>query len=419
MKLRNLYKILVLAVLFSACTEEEMITPNASFRLSNQSGIAAEYTCYVGETFYVVKAGEAEFFTLYDGNNGKVWGQSGSTGVQFQLNDSLPVSYGTAGKYDLTVVASSSGKFGVDYAQDIKSVQINVIDRRADFSNFSLLINGSEYKGVIDGERNISISLPDIFADSITAAKPIFVPTSNTAKVYVNAIEQISGQSIQNLSQTVTYKVVAPNGDFTEYKVKAVLYASSNEKKITQFKLVNDRTFGNGEVGVIDEDAKSINIVLNYGTPANRVKADIISSVSSTYLYNGSIAFGTYINLSGTGTNPLSTIKVIAQNKTEQTYTVSATQDAPFKTFTFAGLNPAPITDINATAKTITVKVLKGTDITKLTAVWTGTLGDVKIGSVKQVNGSTVNDFSSPKQYKLYKGTTNSDNYTVSVITLE
>lgn len=419
MKIIHFYLLVIFTLVFASCTDEKMITPHATFRLSNQTSIATEYTCYVGETFYIVKAGEAEFFTLYDGNNGKVWGQNGSTGVQFQLNDSLPVVYGAAGSYKLTVVASSSGKFGTDYAQDIKSVQINVIDRRTEISNFSLLISGSEYKGVIDGEKNITISLPDIYADSVKSAKPIFFPASNAAKVFVNATEQISGQSIQNLSQTVTYKVTAPNGNFAEYRIKTTLYASSNEKKITQFKLVNDKTFGNGEVGTIDEENKNISIVLNYGTPANRVKADIISSVSSTCLYNGVTAFGTYTNLSGSGSNPLTSIKVIAQNKSEQTYTVSATQEVPFKTFTFAGLTPAPITVIDAVAKTITVKVLKGTDITKLTAVWTGTLGDVKIGSVKQINGTTVNDFSASKTYKLYKGATNIDNYTVSVIVLE
>jgi hypothetical protein len=98
---------------------------------------------------------------------------------------------------------------------------------------------------------------------------------------------------------------------------------------------------------------------------------------------------------------------------------VNTTQEVPFKTFTFAGLSPSPISLIDAVAKTIIVKVLKGTDITKLTATWTGTLGDVKIGSVKQVNGTTTNDFSTSKIYKLYKGSTNSDNYTVSVIVLE
>lgn len=418
--MKSIYYIaLALMVFFTSCVDEEMISPDASFRLNNQTDIAAEYTCYVGETFYVVKSGTAEFMTLYDGNSGKTWGESSAKGVQFQLNDSLPVVYGAAGSYKLTVVASSSGKFGTDYAQDIKSVQINVIDRRTEISNFSLLISGSEYKGVIDGEKNITISLPDIYADSVKSAKPIFFPASNAAKVFVNATEQISGQSIQNLSQTVTYKVTAPNGNFAEYRVKTTLYASSNEKKITQFKIVNDKTFGNGEVGTIDEENKNISIVLNYGTPANRLKVDIISSVSSIYLYNGLTLFGTYTNLSGTGSNPLTNIKVIAQNKSEQTYTVSATQEVPFKTFTFAGLTPSPITVIDAVAKTVTVKVLKGTDITKLTAAWTGTLGDVKIGSVKQVNGTTTNDFSTPKTYKLYKGTSNIDNYTVSVIVLE
>lgn len=413
------YTALALMIFFTSCVDEEMISPDASFRLSNQIAVAAEYTCYVGETFYVVKSGTAEFMTLYDGNSGKIWGEGSATGVQFQLNDSLPVVYGSAGTYNLTVVASSAGKFGATYEQKTQTVKITAVDRRTGLSNFSLLLNSVEYKGVIDAENNIEISLPDIYADSIKAVKPVFFAASNNAKVYVNSVEQISGQSLQDLSGMLTYKVVAPNGDFVEYKVKALLYASSDEKKITVFKLVNDKTFGNGEVGVIDDLNKKIDIILNYGTPANRVKAEIVSSVATTCLYNGNSVFGTYTNLSGSGSNPLTSIKVIAQNKSEQTYAVNTTQEVPFKTFTFAGLSPSPISLIDAVAKTITVKVLKGTDITKLTATWTGTLGDVKIGSVKQVNGTTTNDFSTSKIYKLYKGSTNSDNYIVSVIVLE
>jgi len=423
MKSIHYYIVLIFMVILSSCGDEKMITPNPSFRLSNQTQIANEYTCFVSETFYVVRTGAGEFLTLYDGNKGKIWNDSAALGVQFQLNDSLPVVYSNAGSYNLTVVASSAGKFGNKYEQTTKTVKINVIDRRAAFSSFSLLLDNTEYKGVIDGNKNIAISIPDIYSDLLSTAKPLFVTTSKDSKVYLNSVEQISGINVQNLTETLTYKVTATNGDFVEYKVKTLLYTSSSEKKITQFALVNDKTTGNGEVGIIDENNKSININLNYATFASKVKVDIVSSVSSTYLYNGSRAFGTFSNLSGSGTDPLKTIKVIAQNKTEQTYTVNATQEVPFKTFTFKGLTPTPEGVIDNTAKTITIKVLKGTDITKLVAEWTGTIGKVRVGTgtINQVNGTTVNDFSTKKEYKLYQGTstTVSDTYTITVVILE
>jgi len=423
MKSLHYYIVLILTLIFSSCVDEKLITPNASFRLSNQTGIATEYTCYVGETFYVVKKGDGEFLTLFDGMSGKVWGESGSLGVQFQLNDSLPVTYTTAGEYNLTVVASSSAKFGEDLIQDYKTVKMKVIDRRNAFTGFSLFISNTEYKAIIDNKQNVTISIPDVYKDSIKATKPLFFTSSSAAEVLVNNQKQISGINVLDLSNTVVYKVLAPNGNYLEYNVKVDFYKSSSEKGILQFKLTKGGTYGNGEEGVIDEVNKTITINLNYATPADRVKVEIISSVSSTYWYNGTSEFGTYTNLSTKGTNPLTTIKVKAQDMSETSYSVIATSEVAFKTFTFKGFNPAPISIIDNLAKTITVKVLKGTDITKLVAEWNGTVGKVRVGNgtTNQVNGTTVNDFSTPKQYKLYKGTSSnvSDTYTVIVVVLE
>lgn len=423
MKSIHYYIVLIFSVIFSSCVDEKMITPSASFRLSNQTGLATEYTCYVGETFYVVKKGDGEFLTLFDGMSGKVWGESGSLGVQFQLNDSLPVTYTTAGEYNLTVVASSSAKFGEDLIQDNKTVKIKVIDRRNAFTGFSLFISNTEYKAVIDNNKNVTISIPDVYKDSIKATKPLFFTSSTAAEVLVNNQKQISGINVLDLSGTVVYKVLAPNGNYLEYNVKVDFYSSSSEKRILQFKLTKGGTYGNGEEGVIDEVNKTITINLNYGTPADRVKVELISSVSSTYWYNGTYEFGTYTNLSTKGANPLTTIKVKAQDMSETSYSVIVTSEAAFNTFTFKGFNPAPISIIDNIAKTITVKVLKGTDVTKLVAEWNGTVGKVRVGNgtTNQVNGTTVNDFSTPKQYKLYKGTSStvSDTYTVTVVVLE
>ncbi len=425
MKSIHYYIVLIFTVFFSSCVDEKIITPDASFRLSNQTGIADEYTCYVGETFYVVKKGDGEFLTLFDGMSGKVWGESGSLGVQFQLNDSLPVTYTTAGEYNLTVVASSSAKFGEDLIQENEKVKIKVIDRRNAFTGFSLFISNTEYKAVIDNNKNVTISIPDVYKDSLKATKPIFFTSSTAAEVLVNNQKQISKISVLDLSGTVVYKVVAPNGDYLEYNVKVDFYSSSSEKRILQFKLAKGGTYGNGEEGVIDEVNKTITINLNYATPASKVKVELISSVSSTYWYNGTSKFGTYTNLTASGTNPvpLATVKVIAQNKSETSYSVIATSEAAFNSFTFKGFNPAPISIIDNTAKTITVKVLKGTDVTKLVAEWNGTVGKVRVGSgtTNQVNGTTVNNFSAPIQYKLYKGSSSTvaDTYTVTVVILE
>ena len=117
-------------------------------------------------------------------------------------------------------------------------------------------------------------------------------------------------------------------------------------------------------------------------------------------------------NLTSTGVKE---VKVVAQNKSEVIYKLNTTLDKPVNTFTFAGLVPAPQGVINEADKTITVDVLKGTDITKLIAVWTGSIGKVTVGTTTQVNGKTENNFSSPVTYTFYKGTTAGDKYKVTV----
>jgi len=403
-----------------------MIQPDASFRLSNQTALSDEYTCNVGETFYIIPTGDAEFKTLYEGTTGKIWQDTTtSAGVFFDVADSLPVTYSLAGDYKLTLVASSAGSKGNEYKQVFKTVLIHAVDNRAAMTSYSVVLSGIEYKGVISGDNSISIAVPNTTANStlLQSVKPFFNTLSPDAKVFVNETQQQSGITEQNLLNTIQYKVVAVTGDIETYSVSISFYAPSDEKKITQFTLITGGAYGNGENATIDEELKSISVVLNYATPANKAKVIINTSPNSTYLYNGTSIFGTYTNLTTAGTSPvpLTYIKVVAQDGSESTYSVSAQSENPFLTFSFVGLTPEPITTIDTVNKTIVLKVLKGTDLTSLVAKWTGTLGKVTVDGVKQVNGTTANNFSSAKQYKLYKGTstTVTDTYTVTVITLE
>jgi len=197
--------------------------------------------------------------------------------------------------------------------------------------------------------------------------------------------------------------------------VKFNRFAASDEKKITKLTL-GTGTRGNGEVAIIDETNKTINLNLNYGTNPTTVNLFVESSFGSKIIINSN----TYLIANATRTTynlntTAATIKVIAQNNTETTYTVVYTNQLPVSSFTFTGLIPAPVGIIDHVAKTITVGVLNGTDVTKLTAKWVGSTGVVRIGSVQQTNGVTVNNFSTNQQYTFLKGTTVGDIYTVIV----
>jgi len=400
-----LFAFIVLSIFWS-CAKEETIDVDPSFVLSFQRD--GKTDALADSTFYVLPTGSGEFVTLYNGTAGHVWGEAGATGTFFDKSDSLGVVYNTAGKYNLTVVATSSSDFGKSSVREVKTVEINVIDKRNVITNFFT----ADYTGSIVND-SIHFFVPDIVTDF--NFKPTFILTSPLAKVYVNGVEQESGVTVNDFSHPVVYTVKSAEGTEKNYIVKFSTYTASDEKKITKFGLAEYNTItkyynSNGERGVIDEVNKTISVPVNYGTKT-KAKLVIESSYLSTVLLNG----GGFDSNTNYKLSTLKTVTVTAQNKSQVTYSINLIDQAPVLNFTFDGLVPAPIGIIDNVAKTISVDVLNGTDLKNLVAKWTGTVGTVKIGSNVQINGVTANDFTSPVKYIFYKGDVLGDTYTVTV----
>ncbi|TSA35440.1 MAG: hypothetical protein D4R64_09680 [Porphyromonadaceae bacterium] len=394
--------ILITLIISSSCVKENMIKVDPGFIVSFQRDGMTD--AFAGRTFYVIPTGSGEFLTLYSGTAGHVWGEAGAKGIDLNKADSIGVTYSAAGKYNLSLVSTSSGDFGKEVSREVKSVEINTVDDRNSFTVFN--INGAD--GVISADNEISFSVPDIVTDYNFIA--VYGLQSDQAKVYVNGIEQTSGVTVNDFSQPVIYTVKSNQGTEKRYTVKFTTFPASSEKKITKFVL---GVGGNGEIGEVDEAGKTISLTANYGTNLAAVRLILESSYASKiYISNALYSDRKNYNLSATG---LKTIKVIAQNNSEAEYTINSLASYPVLAFTFAGLVPAPEGVINVAAKTISVDVLRGTDITKLAALWTGSVGKVTIGNAVQTNGVTVNDFSAPITYTFYKGTTAGDKYKVTV----
>ena len=403
--MKTIYKyflMLIVSLMFFSCVKEEMIDTNPDFILSFKRD--GQSNALAGTRFYVIPHGSGEFFTLFDGTAGRVWGEAGAKGLDFNKADSLAVNYSRAGKYQLTVVVGSAGDYGKDFAQDSKTVEVEVVDFRNSFNIFN--INGTD--GVF-GENNVILfSVPDAVTDFNFTA--LFGVNSTQAKVYVNDVEQVSGKTVNDFSQPVEYVIKSSQNTEQKYTVKFSTFPSSDEKELTTFQL---GVGGNGENAVIDEENKAINLKVNYASNLSSVRLILTSSYASKiYLNNANYSDRRNYNLSPTG---IKEIKVVAQNDTEAIYTLNTTLDNPVNTFTFAGLVPAPQGVIDVAAKTIEVDVLKGTDISKLIAQWTGSVGKVTVGSTTQINGKTANNFASPVTYTFYKGTSAGDKYTVKV----
>lgn len=406
--MKFLYKsiaIVLTLIICISCAKEEMIKVDPSFILTFQRD--GHTDALAGTAFYVIPTGSGEFLTLFNGKAGSVWGEEGAKGIDFNKADSMAVQYNEVGTYQLSLVATSAGDFGNEVSRSVKTVEINVIDQRNAITLFN--INGVD--GVISATNEITFSVPDITTNFVFA--PSFVLQSSLAKAYVNGVEQTSAVTTNDFSQPVIYTVKSAQGNEVQYTVKFTTFPASSEKALTKFALGNG---GNGEVAVIDEDTKTITLSVNYATNLKVLRLSLSSSYASKiYLGTPLAVYSDRKNYDLTAATGIKTIKVVAQNNTEVIYNIVIVTNDPVSTFTFAGLVPAPVGVIDPVAKTISIDVLKGTDITKLVAVWTGSVGTVKIGSIAQTNGVTINNFSSPLTYSFYKGTTEGDKYVVTV----
>ena len=396
--------VFIVLLLFMACTKEEMIQVNPDFEVTFQR--EGRSTASAGVPFYIIPTGSGEFLTLYDGTAGHVWGDEGAKGVDFNKADSLQVKYNASGTYKLTIVASSSGDFGNKFERSAKTLDVNVIDERNSFANFLLDRNT---QGLITKNDSILFSVPDIVTDF--NYKPIFVLDSPLSTVWVNGVQQESDKTQNDFSNPVVYTVRSAEGNEKQYVVKVSTFPAFSGKTINKFSLGNG---GNGEVAVIDEPNKIISLVGNYNTNLAAVRLKIESSYASkVYLNNSLYSDRKNYNLSAIG--GINKVKVVAQDRSEVEYQLNVISEDPVTSFTFVGLVPAPVGVIDKNAKTISVDVLKGTDVANLVASWTGSVGKVSVSSTIQENGITKNDFSTPKIYTFYKGSSPGDKYTVTV----
>ena len=402
--MKIIYKsILILMTLFFAfsCAKEEMIKTDPSFILTFQRD--GKTAASAGTSFYIIPNGSGEFLTLFDGSEGHVWGEPGAKGIDFNKADSLALNYNLAGKYNLTLVASSSGDLGKEFSRETKTEEVNVVDNRNSFTVFN--INGTD--GEFAPNNEILFSIPDVVTDFNFVA--VYGLQSDLSKVYVSGVEQTTSVTSNDFSNPVVYSVKSAEGDEQNYTVKFSTFPASAEKALTEFEL---GVGGNKEVGVIDEAKKEINLAANYATNLAAVRLVLSTSYGSKILINN-FAYSDRKNYDLV--KAVKSIKVIAQNNSEVEYAIKTTTDNAVNTFTFEGLVPAPVGVVDATAKTISVDVLKGTDVTKLIAKWTGSVGKVTIGTVTQTNGVTTNNFSKPLTYTYYKGSTAGDKYIVTV----
>lgn len=266
-------------------------------------------------------------------------------------------------------------------------------------TDFSL--NG--FQGVISG-LNITVTVP--YGTPVKSLIATFI--TNGASVQVGTALQTSGQTANDFTKPVNYKVTAAKGATRTYIV-TVIVSNSAYNAITLFSL-------DGYQG--DINGNLINVIVPSGTPTNAMRATFVPTGENITVNGIPQVYGiTENNFTNSINNPV-VYTVTAANGAIQNYMVSVTVSSnSAKAVTFYSLN-GTVGTING--NNISVNMPSGTDVTQLIATFATSGASVKIGNITQISGLTTNDFSgsnNPVVYTITAADGTTQNYNVTVTT--
>ncbi|UKS24997.1 S-layer homology domain-containing protein [Paenibacillus sp. HWE-109] len=297
------------------------------------------------------------------------------------------------------IVTATDGTTKTTYTVNVKANDAN------EFLSFGL----PEQTGsaIIDAVAH-TVEIEVMSGASVNNLVATFV-LSAEATVKVGTIDQASGTTVNDFTNPVTYVVKAENGTVQNWKV-TVTVAVGTENEITAFSLTQQT----GQA-VIDATDHTVAIQVANGTSLTNLKAVFTLSAGAT------AKVGTTDQVSGTTannfTNPVVYV-VKAQNGITQNWTVTVT--AAFSSakaitaFSFPQQTGPAV--IDATAHTVVIQVVYGTNVTSLKAVFTLSPGAfAKVGSRGQTSNSTVNNFTNPVTYLVRAADDSTQNWIVTV----
>jgi hypothetical protein len=255
-----------------------------------------------------------------------------------------------------------------------------------------------------EAAKTVAVTVPN--GTDVTALVATFTTTGTGVKVGTTA--QTSAATANDFSGALDYAVSAEDGSTATYTV-TVSVASATAKAATAFSFVGLT----GSAGTIDETAKTIAVTVPSGTD--------LTALVATFATNGLVVrVGTTVQTSGAIPNDFTapvayTISDALGGTT--TYTVSVTAAAAtaktIDAFSFGGY-PAVAGSIDETAKTVTVNLPNGSDLTALVAIFASTGSSVKVGTTAQTSGVSANDFTVPVTYTVTAADASTTSYTVS-----
>lgn len=267
---------------------------------------------------------------------------------------------------------------------------------------------GADAAGTINGDV-IEVTVPH--GTNVKSLVAVFV--TDSTDVTVNDVAQVSGETANDFSSDVVYKVTA-NDEEKTYTVKVTI-APSSEKIINTFHI-------DGTIGTIDQDTGIISVSLAPKTSLTALTASFDAVCKKVLIGDiEQVSAETVNNFTG---DVIYT--VVADDNSTRNYTVRATvQKASWKELSSFAFNTTINEAINSDIDTDITGVYSGTTInivlpygsvaTDLVAAFTTTGEKVTVGGIEQKPGETHNNFSSSVDYVVEAEDGTTETYTVNV----
>ncbi len=332
-----------------------------------------------------------------------------TTGTSVAVGSTVQVSGETANDFAGPVEYAVTAEDG-SVATYVVTVTVGAVPVSSDKAITVYRLPRYEAQGTIDHDAGtIVVSVPQ--GSDITSLVAEFGTTG--ASVWVGSVQQVSLTTGNDFTTPVVYTVEARDGSTRDYTVTVTL--TSSLKAINYFELRVYNPYREDYRATIDEAAKTIAVLVPYGTPVTSMIARWTTTAPAT------LTIGSTAQVNDTTPNDFSmpliyTVTALDGSSVNYTVKVSVAPPDPLYAIISFGFPGVAYGVVDGNARTIKVTVPAGTHVTSLVASYTGLGTIVRIGGVVQVNGVTANDFSGPVVYDVTLSSGLVVSYTVTVV---
>ena len=325
--------------------------------------------------------------------------------------------------YTAKVLPINIGKLKLDInANAFSDLVGNLNNPAADSTLFSFGIKTFTFAGISVKDSIIqtltggTIICKIPFGKSLDSLVATFT-LSDSASAFIGTALQTSAVSKNNFKNILTYLIKSKDGLITKTYTVTVIVNKNSECQLLTYQFVNPAV-----TGIITQTSTggSVNITVPFGTSLTNLISNFTLSDSSKAYVNfvKQISNSTFNNFT-----TLVVYKIIAQDTAyTKTYSINVFfgKSKACDMLTFAIKTPSAtgmITPTGTTGGDIKVTLPFGTSLNNLTALFTlSDNSNAYIGSIKQVSGNTINNFSTTLKYRVVaEDTTVSKIYNVTI----